>query len=244
MTQIYHNNASTNCNIRNIIQSSSLSSSQLAITFGISVNTANKWKKRDFLHDKSSRPDKIHYSLNEIEKQVIISIRKSTWMSFDDIDDICKTYSKNINRSNIYRTCRQNNIHKIPEEKKREAKKFKEYQPGFLHIDVTYLPKIVNKRKYLFVAIDRATRTLFVAVYNNKTAKNAKKFLQLCLDYFPFKITHILTDNGTEFTNKFIAKKLSIDLLVLYLLIRSSKLIGFAGCNDLICSSNTEGGKS
>jgi hypothetical protein len=31
------------------------------------------------------------------------------------------------------------------EEKKEQAKKFKEYEPGYLHIDVTYLPKLEGK---------------------------------------------------------------------------------------------------
>jgi len=35
-----------------------------------------------------------------------------------------------------------------------------------------------------------------------KTAENASLFLQECKEYFPFYITHILTDNGLEFTDK------------------------------------------
>jgi hypothetical protein len=39
-------------------------------------------------------------------------------------------------------------------------KGFKPYEPGFQHIDVKYLPQMPDetKRRYLFVAIDRATR--------------------------------------------------------------------------------------
>jgi len=38
-------------------------------------------------------------------------------------------------------------------------KSFKDYLPGYLHVDVKYLPQMPdeNKLKYLFVAIDRAT---------------------------------------------------------------------------------------
>jgi transposase-like protein len=35
-----------------------------------------------------------------------------------------------------------------------------------------------TSRRYLFVAIDRATRWVFVRVYNNKTAANARRFLR------------------------------------------------------------------
>jgi len=37
---------------------------------------------------------------------------------------------------------------------------FKAYEPGYIHIDVKYLPKMVNEssRRYLFAAIDRTTK--------------------------------------------------------------------------------------
>ena len=47
--------------------------------------------------------------------------------------------------SPIYRCFVKENINKIPQEKKEKAKKFKEYEPGYLHIDVTYLPKFNGK---------------------------------------------------------------------------------------------------
>ena len=44
------------------------------------------------------------------------------------------------------------------------TKTFKDYEPGFLHMDIKYLPQMPNEaaRRYLFVAIDRATRWVFV----------------------------------------------------------------------------------
>jgi len=48
----------------------------------------------------------------------------------------------------------------VPQKEREKAKQFKAYEPGYLHIDVTYLPKINGKRQYLFVAIDRVTRAI------------------------------------------------------------------------------------
>jgi len=95
----------------------------------------------------------------------------------------------------------------VPQKEKDKAKKFKEYEPGYLHVDVTYLPKIDGVKFYLFVAIDRATRTLFYRLYDAKTSANTEDFANSCLDFFPFPITHILTDNGLEFTNSLIKSK-------------------------------------
>jgi transposase-like protein len=94
----------------------------------------------------------------------------------------------------------------VPQEKKQQTSTFKEYEPGYLHIDVTYLPKLAGKKQYLFVAIDRATRVLYFEIYENKTAINAVEFLNNCKVFYSFTITHIITDNGLEFTDKFVTK--------------------------------------
>ena len=65
------------------------------------------------------------------------------------------------------------NLNKVPEEQKEKAKLFKEYEPGYLHIDVTYLPKFETKN-YLYVAIDRATRALYYPVYQKKQVQTPK----------------------------------------------------------------------
>jgi transposase-like protein len=98
-------------------------------------------------------------------------------------------------------------INKVPQKEKEKAKKFKEYDPGYLHMDVTYLPKIKGVKYYLFVAIARATRTLFYKVYDAKSSENTEGFTNECLEFSPFKITHILTDNGLEFTNRLLKNK-------------------------------------
>ena len=76
-----------------------------------------------------------------------------------------------------------------------------------MHIDVKYLPKMQDEasRKYLFVAIDRATRWVYLEIRKDKSAKSAQAFLKTLLKKAPFKIRKILTDNGKEFTDRFSA---------------------------------------
>ena len=202
MSQVYHGNAKTNSHTRDMIQKSDLSNVELAQKYNVNVKTIVKYKSRDYTEDKSSRPDKIHYALSPIDKEIIRVVRTLTWMELDDLTDTIVDVIPHANRSNIYRTLKAFDINKVPEEQNRKAKKFKEYEPGYLHIDVTYLPKFDKQKYYLFVAIDRATRLLYYKVYKNKSSQNAVEFLKECKEYFPFYITHILTDNGLEFTDK------------------------------------------
>jgi len=207
MKQEYHSNALTNLHIRKQIKESSLKNFELADMFNTSVTTISKWKNRMELEDKSSCPHEIVYALNEVEQALSISIRRTTWLPLDEIWESLLNVNPNITRSSIYRTLCRNEINRVPQKEREKAKKFKEYEPGFLHVDVTYLPKFDGQKCYLFVAIDRATRTLYYNVYEAKTSENAEDFMIKCLNYFPFEITHVLTDNGLEFTNRLIKSK-------------------------------------
>ncbi|WP_294059893.1 DDE-type integrase/transposase/recombinase, partial [Thiolapillus sp.] len=83
----------------------------------------------------------------------------------------------------------------------------KDYAPGFVHVDVKYLPQMADesRRTYLFVAIDRATRWVYLEILPDKSARSAKGFLKQLIKKAPFIITRVLTDNGKEFTDRFIA---------------------------------------
>ena len=75
-----------------------------------------------------------------------------------------------------------------------QPKAFNAYAPGYLQVDVKYLPQMAdgeadqktfrgtvfppNARRYLFVAIDRATRWVFVRICKSRTAANARRFLR------------------------------------------------------------------
>jgi len=196
---ILHNNASTNLVQRQNIQNSELSQIELSEKYCISTKTVKKWKERDFQNDVSSRPHRINYALSDFQQTIITSVRQATWITVDDLVGILKPLIPEIGHSNCARTLVRHNINKLPKEE-REKKKFKDYPPGYLHIDVTYLPKLNGIKKYLFVAIDRATRFVHVKIMDNRNKVCSVNFLKECLEYYPIKINKILTDNGYEFT--------------------------------------------
>lgn len=207
MKQTYHSNSTTNVRLRSEINKSNLSYSSLSSKYGVSKNTIGKWKNRAEFKDKSSRPKTIKYALTEQEIIISVNLRALTWWSLDEITEIVNPTDPTKIRSAVYRTFVREGINTLPEKEKEKAKKFKEYDPGYLHIDVTYLPKINGVKYYLFVAIDRATRTLYFKIYDAKTSANTENFMKECLEFFPFGITHVLTDNGLEFTNRLLKNK-------------------------------------
>jgi transposase InsO family protein len=87
-------------------------------------------------------------------------------------------------------------------------KSFKDYAPGFVHVDIKYLPQMPDEkaRRYLFVAIDRATRWVFLRIYANQDEAAATDFLRRLSQAAPMKIQTLLTDNGSQFTDRFTSK--------------------------------------
>jgi len=56
---------------------------------------------------------------------------------------------------------------------------------------------------YQYTAIDKYSRLVFAKVYEKKTSRNTKLFIQEAMKYFGFGISKIQTDNGTEFMDKY-----------------------------------------
>lgn len=69
--------------------------------------------------------------------------------------------------------------------------------------------KVLREEKHLYqwTAIDECTRMRFVYGFEEHTPENSVKFLKMLIKAFPFKIQTIQTDNGTEFTYKYISEE-------------------------------------
>ena len=57
-------------------------------------------------------------------------------------------------------------------------------------------------KRYLFVAIDRTSKFAYVELHERQTKMIAARFLRNLIAAVPYKLTHILTDNGIRFTNR------------------------------------------
>ena len=197
----YHRNAKTNIEQRKVIRTSKEAARTLAEQYLVSHVTAAKWKKVKHTEDKSHRPDTIHYAVPREYWELIKQVREKAKLPLDDLLLQLVEYAPSLKRGNLYRILRHYQLNKLSEKEKREIKKFKQYPPGYLHIDCFYLPKFNGKRMYCYLAIDRATRLIFLRIYPRKNKEAAADFLIQALGFYPFRVHTILTDNGKEFTN-------------------------------------------
>lgn len=64
-----------------------------------------------------------------------------------------------------------------------------------------------SARHYLFLAIDRATRWVFIEIYADQTENSSVDFLSKVKKACLIKVKKLLTDNGSHFTDCFTSKK-------------------------------------
>ena len=214
---VIHPEARTTPQIRAEIKASSdLSQKALAEKYNVSEQTIRKWQNRDKTTDKSHRPDHLQTTLSDIQEKIVVELRKTLFLPLDDLLVVTREFiNPAASRSGLNRTLKRygvSNLHEMQKAleessgEKAPKKSFKDYAPGFIHIDIKYLPKMADERsrKYLFVAIDRATRWVHMEIFPDKSAHSAKLFLEHVVNKAPFIITKLLTDNGKEFTDRFI----------------------------------------
>jgi transposase InsO family protein len=204
-----HKQARTTPAVRAEIAASLEPVSVLARRHNITEATVRKWRARSEFQDRPHTAHHLQTQLTPAQEVIAVYLRRSLLLSLDDLLVVTREFlCPSVSRSGLDRCLRRHgvgNLRKLmPEAGKAAHKPFKAYLPGYLHMDIKYLPQMADEttRRYLFVAIDRATRWVFIAIKPNKTAASAKAFLKALSKACPIKITKLLTDNGKEFTDR------------------------------------------
>ena len=214
MNLTLHRNARTTPAIRQELRESTKSDRELALEYNLNRATVRKWRRRETAQDASHRPHRIHATLSPVQEQVVVALRQTLLLPLDDLLAVTREFiHPAVSRSGLDRCLRRHGVSNLsalipqPEGEAKPVKTFKDYAPGFVHLDVKYLPQMPDEaaHQYLFVAIDRASRWVYLEILPEKTAANAHAFLRRLVEKAPFTIETILTDNGKEFTDRFCA---------------------------------------
>ncbi len=208
MDQVLHARAKTTHRIRKEIQKSEESVRKLAVRYNVNFKTILKWKNRKSVNDRPMGSKNPNTILTKMEEQMISVFRKATGLPLDDCYISLKDKIPNLSRSNLHRCLKRNGLNVLPKELDLtgEKKKFKSYEIGYVHIDITEVR--LESKYYIFVAIDRISKFAVVKIFKNQTIENSVIFLQEVIDSFPYKIHRILTDNGAQFTYQLLSKHL------------------------------------
>ena len=204
-----HKNATTTPRTRALIQASHEPMTVLARRFGVGVETIARWKHRDSVEDRSHTAHRLQTTLTPGQEAIVVYLRRSLLLALDDLLAVTREFlCPEVSRSGLDRCLRRHGVGNLralrPAPQSTPAQAFAAYRPGYVHVDVKYLPQMADedRRRYLFVAIDRATRWVYVRLYAARTAASARHFLNALAQAAPFRIERLLTDNGSEFTDR------------------------------------------
>ncbi|AOY02061.1 IS481 family transposase [Jeongeupia sp. USM3] len=217
MSHRLHSNARTTPLTREEIRHSSLSQRELMLRYSVGKDTIRKWQTRDEFTDRSHRPHTLHTTLSQTQEALVLILRTTLLLPLDDLAAVAQRFiNPNATRSGINRLLVREGVGNLktlqaqlqPEEPAAPSKGFKDYAPGYFHLDIKYLPQMPDEtsRSYLFVAIDRATRWVFLHIYPDQSEASSVDFLQRLYKAAPMKIEKLLTDNGSQFTDRFTSK--------------------------------------
>ncbi|AIL65833.1 Integrase core domain protein [Rickettsiales bacterium Ac37b] len=208
MGQILHGCATTTHAIRKELQRSQATIKELSEQYNINPKTVIKWRQRkeEGVEDRSNAPKKATTILKPEDEALIIAFRKSTQLPLDDCFDALIKEIPYLTRSNLYRCLKRYGLSCLPKEDNiKEKKKFKAYEIGFMHLDITEV-RIGEGKFYIFVAICRVSKFAYVELHNNSNGDTTVNFLDNLVSSCPFKIHTILTDNGVQFAYNGLAR--------------------------------------
>ena len=180
-----------------------------ALKFNISIRTYYYWKKKleetDSIENKSRKPKN---SPNKVKNKKIINkvieIRKKYGYGKLKIKKLLEKENIKIGTKAIETILKEHNLYN--KKKKKIRKKHRGKHAVYIkeagekvQIDTKYA-FFGEIRYYQLTAVDVATRMSFRYLYFEKTPESTIDFMKRLIEYFPFRVHCIQTDNGTEFT--------------------------------------------
>jgi transposase len=179
-----HPNARTTPAVRAEIARSAEPSGVLARRYGVSAETVRKWRKRgpgDCL-DHPARPHHLPWKATEEERAVVCALRRSTDFALDELTFVVTHFLPHLNRDSVWRILRAEGLGRrpppAPDRPKRGQGTFKDYDLGFVHIGIKHLPELrtadgERRKRHLFAAIGRRSRSVHLAVKDDETEQSA-----------------------------------------------------------------------
>ena len=187
-----------------------------SIRFRVCRLTVYRWQKRydghwQSLQDRSHRPH--HNPKEQTAEEYSLIMRHYPY--YDDMimlwDRLREKGYKRCYTSTL-RAIKRLKLDQTPE--KRKGRKPKPYQraeyPGQkVQIDVKFVPSYCvadGQKYYQYTAVDECTRYCFREMYAEHSTYSSLDFMKKLVEYFPFPIREVQTDNGTEWTNALLVK--------------------------------------
>ena len=148
-----HKKAATTPAIREYIRDCGKPVKALARELNLNVGTVRKWRGREDAQDASHRPHTMRTTLSPAQEALVVELRRTVLLSLDDLVAVTRAHiHPGASRAAVGRLLKREGVSRLadllPAEEGEAAPKktFKDYAPGYLHIDLKELPRMPETR--------------------------------------------------------------------------------------------------
>jgi hypothetical protein len=138
-----HKNARTTPTIRQELRESTQSERELAREHHLNRAKVRQGRRRDNDQDASHHHHRLHTTLTPAQELVVIELRKTLLLPLDDLLAVTREFlNPAVSRSDLDRCLRRQGVSHLqalmpqPGDDEQPQQTFKDYEPGFVHVDV------------------------------------------------------------------------------------------------------------
>ena len=116
---------------------------------GVTLDTIYRWRGRTSFEDRSHTAHQLATTLTSAQEAVVVELRRMLLLPLDDLLAVAREFlNPDVSRSGLDRRLRRHGVSNLntlrPKTPAEPHKAFKTYEPGFLHVDVKYLPHLLG----------------------------------------------------------------------------------------------------
>jgi transposase-like protein len=198
-----HGSARTTPRVRAELQRAQATTRRLAARHGLNPKTVAKWRRRTTTADRPMGPARPRSTvLTEAEEAIVVEFRRRTLLPLDDLLGCLRETTPRLSRSALHRCLVRHGISRLPRDGERASKRqrFAGTKIGYVHVDLCEL-RLAQGKLFLFLAIDRVSKSAHVAFLGANTKPNGAAFPREVVEAFPCRIHTVLTDDGMAFAD-------------------------------------------
>jgi transposase InsO family protein len=194
------------------LRAAGVSQRELMKHYSVSKATIIKWQRREDVEDRSHRAHTLHTTLSAAQELIVVELRRLLELPLDDLlvvtrrfinSDVSRSGLNRLRTGQFARPARCSRQGSGREGCYCQEEGFQGIRAG-VHPYRHQVPTQDAGRNVptLSVAIDRASRWVFLHIYDDQSEESSLDFLKRLQAACPIRIRTILTDNGAQFTDR------------------------------------------
>lgn len=191
-----HKQATTTPKIRADIQAAPRRATDrdLAERYGVHISTIRRWRFRHEIHDRPHTRHNLLATLNHEQEEIRIAAREFLRLGLDDLLVVTREFlNPRLSRSGLHRMLKRREVSTLAELARQDAGEAAKasHKPSATYGQgsIKRLPQMPGeqRRRYLYVAIDRVTRWVYLEVRRSQSAQDARCFMANVVEKAPFR---------------------------------------------------------